>query len=71
MTEPATGTIPAYRTTAEVATEWQVSERTVYRWIKEGAFTAGLDYFRATPKGTGAYLWTDRARPVWKAGEAK
>ena len=52
-------------TTAEVAEAWEVSERTIYRWLEEGRFTEGRSFHRATPQGTGAYLWTEVALPDW------
>lgn len=51
-------------TSAEVAEAWTVSERTLYRWLADGRFTPGRDYFRSTPQGTGPYLWTEQALPA-------
>jgi hypothetical protein len=55
-------------TTAEVAEAWEVSERTLWRWLDSGRFSEGLDYTRAEGGGGAAtrqLCWTDHALPSW------
>lgn len=52
-------TAPTYDVT-EVAEAWEVSRRTVYRWISEGRLVEGKDYERTPggPSGRSSYrLW--------------
>lgn len=62
----------AWWTTRELAAEWEVSERTIWRWLAEGRFTEGTDYTRSEGGGgsiTGQLLWEPAALPDW-AGDA-
>jgi len=62
----------AWWTTKELAAEWEVSERTIFRWIAQGRFQEGSDYTRSEGGGgamIGQLLWEPAALPEWADGD--
>ena len=58
----------AWWTSAEIADAWEISERTLTRWLAAGRFIEGEDYTRSgggAGTRTGQLLWTPAALPDW------